>query len=982
MKRSLLELATYSDESVVKHFPLGMKHTLPLLTALLLASTAVGRATASEFDVDIRPLLERHCFDCHDSYSKEGDLDLSRFTNEEAVMKDRAIWRTVYEKIESHQMPPPDQDSQPLAAQRQELMQWIMDIASRPDVALGVRDPGKPVLRRLTRLEYNNTVRDLFGLSTDVFMFPERLPLAGKSYFQPASGKLLEPVDVKTREYGGKYPALLPLSGLPGDSRAEHGFSNRGDVMNFTPMLLEKYLTLAGEIAQSTELVSRSETFATLLGIEFKVRPVNDSVSNKTESKAVSPAVGVFAPKVPKLPKATGSADNVEARFREEITEAFQEGHGGVFDVGRSVANTTVPGKGAILRIPFGDAGTKTLTINPDQDLWLAPFATADESSGELLFTNKTKNSKVFELTFKVENGDQGESITRLGICVIGRRDQKGTVTLTAKSRSGIEQSVGAEIAEGAIGTTLYSFAAAPNDTITSLVVDGSKFSGDYVLLDDLGFITNGKAIPNAAPPEPVALAEKEPKAKPTSEPVKALPKAAAKPAVERLTAFIERAFRRPATEDERARIQAVFQTARSVGKSEEDAMRAAVQVVLASPSFLYLGDTNDSSGDDPSGDAASRGDTSRSTVQALDDFALASRLSYFLWASAPDEELLAAASAGKLRDAEQLEAQTRRMLKDNKSRELSESFAVQWLRLDQLYTSKPDSELFPAFYAGPQGKNTLHAGQLIEALLLFETVHVEDRSILDFVQADYTWLNPRLAKLYDIDLHQSIDSGPNAEVATTQEVPKKDNADAMWHRVSLKGTPRGGYMTMAAPMTITSLPFRTSPVKRGAWLLETIFNRPPTEPKVAFAIENDTKEAAQQMSIRQKFEAHRNQAACYSCHIRLDPPGFALERFNPVGQWRETDGAQPVDASSEWNGQPFDGPAEFKALIAENPHEFTRGFIEHLLSYAINRRLEVYDMPTVEQIEQAAKADGWKFSRVVTEIAKSFPFTHTRRNR
>jgi hypothetical protein len=168
--------------------------------------------------------------------------------------------------------------------------------------------------------------------------------------------------------------------------------------------------------------------------------------------------------------------------------------------------------------------------------------------------------------------------------------------------------------------------------------------------------------------------------------------------------------------------------------------------------------------------------------------------------------------------------------------------------------------------------------------------------------------------------------------------------------------------------------------VKRGAWLLETVFNRPPTEPKVAFAVANDTKEAAQQMSIRQKFEAHRNQAACYSCHVRLDPPGFALERFNPVGQWRETDGGQAVDAKGEWQGNPFNGPDEFKSILARNPDEFTRGFIEHLLSYALGRELEIYDMPTVADIQESARADGWRLSRIVVAIVKSYPFTNTRR--
>jgi hypothetical protein len=233
--------------------------------------------------------------------------------------------------------------------------------------------------------------------------------------------------------------------------------------------------------------------------------------------------------------------------------------------------------------------------------------------------------------------------------------------------------------------------------------------------------------------------------------------------------------------------------------------------------------------------------------------------------------------------------------------------------------------------------------------------------------------LNGPLARLYGIPLDAG-EAAPEIAASGNRELKTKDDKSANWRLVKLADASRGGFMTMAAPMIVTSLPFRTSPVKRGAWMLETLFDRPPTEPKVAFVIENDTKEAAAQMSIREKFEAHRNKAACYSCHIRLDPPGFALERFNPVGQWDAK-----ADAKSEWAGQPFDGPAGFKAILAKNPHEFTRGFIEHLLSYALGRKLEVYDMPVVADIQKAAAAEGWKFSRIVVEIAKSYPFNHVR---
>ena len=903
---------------------------LLLAVALFLHSLVAG--------ADSGAFLESYCLNCHDSDAKKGDLDLSCFTNDDAVMRDRAIWRSVFEKIESHQMPPPKQKSQPTDAQRQELMTWIMDIAARPDPVLGAADPGKPALRRLTRLEYNNTICDLFGLDIDVFIFPERLPISDKSYYQPASGKMGDTVKVPLREYGGKYQVLCRQLGLPSDNRAEHGYRNRGDAMDFSPLLLEKYLAAANEIVNTPELSARSAIFAELLGVKQTLL----SVDPKNEPSGSSlPLADRFAPDLKLIPKGQGPS---LADFRREMASAFPEGRGGVFDVPAALANQTIAGKGGLIKGAFG---SRTFTINPNADLWLVSFATAEEASAPALLTNKEKGAKVFELTFDIRSDNEDEGIERLGVCVLGRNKQSGEVKLTAVFSDATETTVRSMIAEGAAGTSFFPFAAHPGETIKKLIVDGSQFSGDYVLLDDIGIITNGVrqtllSVQSQAKPEQ--------KKKQTGVSV-------AQPPRQRLHAFIERAFRRSVTDEEVNQFHALFEAEKKT-KPESEAMKTAVAAVLASPSFLFI---------------EANGIPGPEKVARLEDAELATRLAYFLWSSTPDNELLQLAKVGKLRDPAVLEAQTRRLLWDVKSRELSESFAVQWLRLDQLYTSKPDRDLFQSFYSGPQGKSTLHGAAMVEALLLFETVLAEDRSILDFITPEYTWLNPGLAKLYDIPLgDEAVETASAGD--GNRELKKKNDLGSQWRRVKLADANRGGFMAMSAPMVVTSLPFRTSPVKRGAWLLETIFNRPPTEPKVAFAIENDTKEAAQQMSIREKFEAHRNKAACYSCHIRLDPPGFALERFDPIGAWNAG-----ADAKSEWQGHPFDGPAGFKGLIAQDPHEFTRGFIEHLLSYAINRPLEVYDMPVVETIEQAAKADGWKFSRVIVEIVKSYPFNHVR---
>lgn len=948
--------------------PRGMKNNKQtLVLAAMLVLIVTSRSFGDDFSKDIQPLLKTFCFDCHhDADQPEGGVNLAQFQSDADVLRERAVWKEVFHKLESRQMPPPKHEPLPSEKERQRLLKWISEIAARPDPKLNARDPGKPVIRRLTRLEYNNTVRDLLELETDVFMFSERLPLADKNYWRTAltAGRMGDAVEVRLREYGAKYPVLLPQHGLPADGRAEHGFRNRGESMNVSPLLLEQYVAMAAAIVNHQDLPQRSRVFAELLGLDFRPTPRTAPVAKSTAALQ-SPVVGEFAPKATSLPQVDGSADNVQQSFRQEVADAFQQGRGGVMDVAKAIANTTLPGKGAVLRVSFGNAGSKTLQINPDQVLWFAPFGTAEETSGELLFTNKNKGEKRFELSFAIKDGDEDEAVFRLAICVLGRERQSGEVVLTARYSDGTETEGRANIAEGAKGTTVFTFTAVPGESITSLLVDGSRFSGDYVLLDDLGFITTGKPIPNAAPPKAAEPSEKtiSVTAKPESVPATAI-----RPPLERLAQFVDRALRRPARPEEQARYRALFESARTSGQSEADAMRLAVQAVLASPSFLFL-----SEDDRPE----------VGVVRPLNDYELASRLSYFLWSSTPDEELLTEARAGRLQDPKTLETQVGRMLRDPRSRELSESFAVQWLRLDQLYTAKPDPELFQSFYSGPQGKDTLHGAQLVEALLLFETALIENRSVLEFIAADYTWLNPRLAKVYGLDL-SAPDSSPSVPIAgqSNRELKTADkNANNRWQRVPLKDTSRGGFLTMSGPLTVTSLPFRTSPVKRGTWILETIFNRPPTEPKVAFAIENDTKQAAAFQSTRQTFESHRNKAACYSCHIRIDPPGFALEAFDPIGVSRTQDGGQPVDTRSEWNSQSFNGPAEFKQLLRESPHEFTRGFIEHLLSYALCRAPEIYDQPTIQQIEDTARASDFRLHQIITAIVTSYPFRHIRGN-
>ncbi|MEZ6089254.1 MAG: DUF1592 domain-containing protein [Pirellulaceae bacterium] len=937
-----------------------------------LAASKTLAAESPDFS-KVAGILAEQCLDCHNNNTQEGAVNLERFQSLPDVDADRALWKNIFDVVEAGQMPLPQSGYELDQVQRKAVLDFTRDALSQPDAMLRAHDPGKPVLRRLTRLEYNNTVRDLFGLEYDIFMFPERLPIADKRYWlelpnapsskdSDALGGVLQ---TTLREYGQKYDVLLPTVGLPGDNRAEHGFANRGDTLNFSPLLFEKYLQLATAIASSDRLLQDSQVLRDLLAIEPpKTRGANVS-SPIGGSKYSVDLSGSFAAK-DRIGKQAADNDTWHHSFVSELTSAFERGSGGTFDVPQSLNNATIAGKGGLLKLRLQN---EVLTINPNVDLWLAAFATATETSGEHLLTNRIAGEKKFELTFAGE-GAFNPQIQHLAVCVLARRNQQGTVRLAVVLSSGQSIERSANISK-ASGNVFFSWVAPPGTSIKKLAVDGSEFSGDYVLLDDLGFILSDQgtilrrgldvdakvAGDVASQQEPLrnAAASKQPSVE-------------TKPVRERVARFLTHAFRREVTQQELESALSLVSDRTAAGDTQVEALRRMLQCVLASPEFLFLVEPMTKTDD---------------SVRPLGAYELANRLSYFLWSSMPDEELLATARRGTLLDRDVMQSQIRRMLADRRrSRELSESFATQWLRLDQLYSSKPDRKLFKRFYSGPQGKSTLHGPMLTEALLLFETVLAEDRSILELYDPTFSWLNVQLADLYGLEtsfnqaLSGAVDAGLISET-TPDQVSSK-----LWLRTTLPDRTRGGMLTMAGPLTLTSLPFRTSPIKRGAWILETVFNRPPVEPKVAFVLEESAKESSdlgKTKTIRQLFEQHRGDPNCYSCHSRIDPPGFSLEVFDAMGAFRSNDGDQPVDASGVWNGEHFTTPAEFKDAIRAGERELVRGFVEHLLSYALGRKLEHFDMWTVDRIVTEAADNDYRISAIIDGIVLSYPFQHVR---
>jgi hypothetical protein len=328
-----------------------------------------------------------------------------------------------------------------------------------------------------------------------------------------------------------------------------------------------------------------------------------------------------------------------------------------------------------------------------------------------------------------------------------------------------------------------------------------------------------------------------------------------------------------------------------------------------------------------------------------ISQYELATRLSYFLWSSMPDDKLTELAKAGKLRDDKVLKEQVERMLKDKKARAMSENFAGQWLNLRGLSSFSPDPKQFPTFNA------SLRQAMLRETESFFHHVMTEDRSVLDFIDADYTFVNAQLAKHYGIE----------------------DVKGEHLRKVSLKGTPRGGVLTHASVLSVTSNPTRTSPVKRGKWILDNVLGTPPPPP-APDAGELDV--GAVKGSLRVQMEAHRKNPACANCHARMDPLGFGFENFDAVGKWRTKDGAFDVDSSGVLpDGSKFNGPAELRKVLLKKKDQFVRCLADKMLTYALGRGTERSDRCFTEKIAATVAKDDYKFSSLVLGIVHSEPF-------
>ncbi|HEX4996712.1 MAG TPA: DUF1592 domain-containing protein [Terriglobia bacterium] len=400
------------------------------------------------------------------------------------------------------------------------------------------------------------------------------------------------------------------------------------------------------------------------------------------------------------------------------------------------------------------------------------------------------------------------------------------------------------------------------------------------------------------------------------------------------VSTLARRAYRQPPSDAEVARIMTFFDAGFDAGRKSdgfESGVQAALERILASPQFIFRIERDPSPG-----------------VHRVSDIELASRLSFFLWSSIPDDHLLDVAASGRLRDPAVFEAETRRMLADPRSAALVENFAGQWLRLRNLKNVSPNSNLYPDF------DDNLRQAFRRETEMLFDSVVREDRSVLDLMTADYTFVNERLARHYGIP----------------------DIYGSQFRRVPVSDPERRGLLGQGSFLAVTSHAERTSPVLRGKWILENILGMPVPPPPPNVPPLKERQEGEKPRTMREQMAEHRANPACANCHKVMDNIGFALENFDAIGSWRANDAGAPVDASGELaDGSQVNGVVELRAALVRDPRMFVGTMTEKMLTYALGRGVDYRDMPTVRAITRAAAKDGYKFSSIIRGVVESAPF-------
>jgi mono/diheme cytochrome c family protein len=822
-----------------------MRLCIPLLSLslCLVASAAAddSAALASRFAGEAIPFVKKHCVECHGAKEPKADLSLAGDLDVKALVTRRGVWENVIDMVETGQMPPKEvAKPDPVEVDKfVTLVKALFDDADRH----AKPDPGRVTVRRLNRVEYNNTIQDLVGVD-----------------FNPAE-------DFPSDDIG-------------------HGFDNIGDVLTLSPVLMERYLSAAESIVNRAIVPNPPKPSDRGMGARY-LEPAGQGVSEK-KWRGISTRPNPNAIFTGPLHTKYSIPDDGEYNFKlncyaETTTD-------GPVQIAILVCGKNVPGK-----------------VSDDEAGKLSGLAVAGLRPFMILQTVEVTARSADKAQHIVVRVPPTKGIERMAVAIV-----KPAIP-PSRERAADEPADASNPDRADPETTLY--------------VDYFGMEGP---LD--GRPASHRRLLAVAPNQ-----SKEDQSR------------------EVLNRFVSRAYRRPATRDEIDRLMAMATIAQNDGLNWDGAMQRAIMAVLVSPKFLFRLELNDRSSKPEAADSV-----------PLDEYQLASRLSYFLWSSMPDDELFDLARRGEL--TKNLDAQVKRMLASPRSKALVDNFAMQWLQLKRLKTYAPDPKLFPSF------NEQLRSAMAKETELFFESIVREDRSVLELLDADYTYLNETLARHYGIADTAGNWIGQKAERPGGQPISRRE-----FVRVNLPEKLRGGLLTQASILTVTSNPTRTSPVKRGRWVLEQILGAPPPPPPPDVP---ELPEGKEQLvgSLRQRMEQHRANPACANCHAKMDPIGFAFENYDAIGAFRTKDGEFAIETAGVLpDGKAFQGPGELKTILMEKRHQFTRCLTEKLMIYALGRGLEYYDRRPVMQIQEALAKSDYKFSALVSEIVKSEPFRFRR---
>ena len=888
---------------------------LSLAVALVASGTAVADdSLASTYEREIVPLLSSYCYSCHGSEVQKADLNLENVREVDSIVADRDRWELVQYFIEDGDMPPPGHEPRPTVEEVMRISDWIPAALSQLDCTLV--EPGRVTLRRLNRSEYNATVHDLLGVD-----------------FRPADD-------------------------FPADD-VGYGFDNIGDVLSVDPLLMEKYLAAAEDIARQsidTSGPSRGnlvyydgrrlrrrggerfddDQILTTNGALTLEHPFPHTGRYMLRARVYGQQAGEEPVRMAILLDGEAIEEfEVEATARDrDFYEAITEVPEGVHTFGVAFLNDYYDETAEEGRRDRNLVINRLEVIGPadpidvqeierlDEDAGGQPFgddARILTSNGAIEFDHRFEGDGEYRIRVAAYGQQAGPDPARLAFQVDGMTVDVADVVAEESEPGSYETRVMVSTGSHRLG---FAFL---NDYYVSDAAD-ERLQGDRNLVIDRVEVVGPVVSYYEAVPEGHRRVIAE----------RALSGRFEEVARSSLRGLASRAYRRPATDGEVDRLVELYRMVRADGGTFEEGMQLALQAVLVSPNFLFRVEYGGAP--DPNYDQE---------IRPLDDWELASRLSYFLWNSMPDDELFRLAFEGKLRDAGELERQALRMLADPKAARMVESFGGQWLQIRNLDTVAPDPDTFPGF------DDELRDAMKRETELCLDAVIREDRSILDLLDADYTFLNQRLAEHYGVE-------GVKGEEFRLVALP----ADSM----------RGGILTQASLLTITSNPNRTSPVKRGKYILDQILGSPPPPPPPDVP---ELEEGPELLgTLRERMEQHRSNPSCASCHKRMDPLGFGFENYDAIGRWRDTDGDDPIDPSGSLpDAGSFRGPVELKALLATNREAFARTLTEKLMTYALGRGLEYYDRCAVDRILEGLASEDYRFGRLVVGIVTSEPF-------